>query len=86
MCVCPLPSPLGQVDFDGPYPVEGAKEVATLMTRYVSSALRRWERSNAERLAVQRGGNATLWVAPPLEHGTELTLADIHAQQAAVAG
>jgi hypothetical protein len=31
-----------QVDFDGDYPIEGAKEVGTLMTRYVSRALRPW--------------------------------------------
>lgn len=31
-----------QVDFDGEYPIEGAKEVGTLMTRYVSRALRAW--------------------------------------------
>lgn len=33
---------LAQVDFDGAYPIEGAKEVGTLMTRYVSRALRPW--------------------------------------------
>ena len=31
-----------QVDFEGAYPIEGAKEVGTLMTRYVSRALRPW--------------------------------------------
>jgi hypothetical protein len=29
-----------QVDFEGAYPIEGAKEVSTLMTRHVSRALR----------------------------------------------
>ncbi len=29
-----------QVDYEGGYPIEGAKEVSTLMTRYVSRALR----------------------------------------------
>jgi hypothetical protein len=32
-----------QVDFEGPYPIEGAKEVSTLMTRHVSRALRSWK-------------------------------------------
>jgi hypothetical protein len=31
-----------QVDFDGDFPIEGAKEVTTLMTRYVSRLLRLW--------------------------------------------
>ena len=30
------------MDFEGEYPIEGAKEVGTLMTRYVSRALRPW--------------------------------------------
>ena len=28
------------MDYDGAFPIEGAKEVATLMTRYVTRALR----------------------------------------------
>ena len=32
--------PPRQVDYDGAFPIEGAKEVATLMTRYVTRALR----------------------------------------------
>lgn len=36
-----------QVDFDGEYPIEGAKEVGTLMTRYVSRALRAWSAPQA---------------------------------------
>ena len=31
-----------QVDFEGKYPIEGAKEVGTLMTRYISRVLRPW--------------------------------------------
>jgi hypothetical protein len=31
------------VDYDGAFPIEGAKEVATLMTRYVTRALREVE-------------------------------------------
>ena len=31
-----------QVDFEGRYPIEGAKEVKTLMTRYVTRAVRMW--------------------------------------------
>ena len=31
---------ISQVDFDGAYPLEGAKEVKSLMTRYVTRALR----------------------------------------------
>ena len=36
-----------QVDFDGDFPIEGAKEVATIMTRYVSRALRHWTATQA---------------------------------------
>ena len=31
-----------KVDFEGPYPIEGGKEVGTLMSRYVSRAVREW--------------------------------------------
>lgn len=31
-----------QVDFEGSHPIEGAKEVSTVITRYVSRALRLW--------------------------------------------
>ena len=30
------------MDYEGAYPIEGAKEVGTLMTRHVSRALRPW--------------------------------------------
>jgi len=33
-----------QVDFDGAHPLEGAKEVNSLMTRYVTRALRAWSK------------------------------------------
>lgn len=33
---------MAQVDFEGPHPIEGAKEVSTVMTRHVSRALRLW--------------------------------------------
>ncbi len=54
-----------QVDFEGPYPIEGAKEVGTLMTRYVSRALRAWSSQQAARkqLAVTGGKK------PSREHG-----------------
>lgn len=64
-----------QVDFEGPYPIEGAKEVGTLMTRYVSRALRPWSGqlgsppasmkaaitgvANKMKKVVRRGENAT---------------------------
>jgi DNA polymerase III delta prime subunit len=32
----------GKVDFEGPYPIEGGKEVGTLMSRYVSRPVREW--------------------------------------------
>ena len=38
-----------QVDFEQLYPIEGAKEVGTLMTRYVSRALRAWSSQQAAR-------------------------------------
>lgn len=31
-----------KVDFEGPYPIEGGKEVGTLMSRYVSRPVREW--------------------------------------------
>ncbi len=34
-----------QVDYDGVYPIEGAKEVSILLTRYVSRTLRQWQLS-----------------------------------------
>ena len=34
-----------QVDYDGAYPIEGAKEVSILLTRYVSRTLRQWQLS-----------------------------------------
>lgn len=43
------------MDFDGLYPIEGAKEVKTLMTRYVTRALRNW---NTMREQVQSSQNA----------------------------
>lgn len=42
-----------KVDFDGDHPVEGAKEVATLMTRYVARALRVWEQGIREHAPQQ---------------------------------
>ena len=38
--LCRVGAPPHQVDYDGAFPIEGAKEVATLMTRYVTRALR----------------------------------------------
>ena len=42
----PLSNHIGpgvQVDYDGAYPIEGAKEVSVLLTRYASRALRQWQ-------------------------------------------
>ena len=36
----------GRVDYEGGYPIEGAKEVRAVMTRYVSTALRAWTRDH----------------------------------------
>ncbi|BDA43300.1 probable chaperone protein ClpB [Coccomyxa sp. Obi] len=45
-----------RVDFEGPYPIEGAKEVSTLMTRYISRALRAWSAQQAARKQVALPG------------------------------
>jgi hypothetical protein len=44
-----------QVDFEGAYAIEGAKEVSTVMTRHVSRLLRPWllERTQDESLQVR---------------------------------
>lgn len=49
-----------RVDYEGGLPIEGAKEVRAVMTRYVSSALRAWGRAH-EGQEVQ----GTLWLGPP---------------------
>lgn len=50
-----------QVDFEGRYPIEGAKEVKTLMTRYVTRAMRLWvaklEASAGASLGDSKAGN-----------------------------
>lgn len=46
------------MDFEGKYPIEGAKEVKTLMTRYVTRAIRTWTmqmESKATRSAYIKG-------------------------------
>ncbi len=45
-----------QVEFDGSHPIEGAKEVSTVMTRHVSRALRVW--SVRQRLNSSEGHHA----------------------------
>lgn len=50
-----LPRPL-QVDFDGDFPIEGAKEVATLLTRYVSRPLRLWTAAQQQQVEQQQRG------------------------------
>ncbi len=47
---------LVQVDYEGPYPIEGAKEVSTLMTRYISRTLRAWSAQQAARKQVALPG------------------------------
>lgn len=37
-----------KVDFEGKYPIEGGKEVGTLLTRHVSRPVREWARAGAE--------------------------------------
>lgn len=49
-----------QVDFDGAFPIEGAKEVGTLLTRYASRPLRQWtadQQQHAEQQKKQRGSS-----------------------------
>ncbi|PRW45202.1 ATPase of the AAA+ superfamily (ISS) [Chlorella sorokiniana] len=43
-----------KVDFEGDFPIEGAKEVATLMTRYASRPLRLWAAAQQQQLAAQQ--------------------------------
>lgn len=38
-----------QVDFDGEYPIEGAKEVGPLMIRHVARALKSWAKVKEAR-------------------------------------
>ena len=35
-----------QVDFEGAYAIEGAKEASVLLTRYVTHTLRKWQQLN----------------------------------------
>jgi uncharacterized protein YlxW (UPF0749 family) len=49
-----------QVDFDGAFPIEGAKEVGTLLTRYASRPLRQWtadQQQQAEQQKKHRGSS-----------------------------
>lgn len=55
-CGCRPPT-RQQVDFDGDFPIEGAKEVATLMTRYVSRPVRLWAAAK-QQAAAAAGGKA----------------------------
>ncbi len=50
-----------KVDYEGGLPIEGAKEVRAVMTRYVSSALRAWEREHLHGEDV----HGTLHLSPP---------------------
>ena len=54
---------LAQVDFEGEHPIEGAKEVKTLMTRYVTRAMRGWaakmEADSAKGVAMPKDANRT---------------------------
>jgi hypothetical protein len=43
-----------QVDFDGPYPLEGAKQVASVITRYVAPALRKCPSATTEASVLHR--------------------------------
>ena len=57
--VCPeVRASLQQVDYDGAFPIEGAKEVATLMTRYVPRALREESLLDSGPLALHAASNA----------------------------
>lgn len=72
---------LGKVDFEGDFPIEGAKEVATLMTRYASRPLRLWAAAQQAAADRQRkGGGGQPAAAAPAgrlrvdDSGTELTI------------
>ena len=56
-----LASTVMQVDFDGEHPVEGAKEVGSLMTRYVTRAMRAWEQSVRRQASPQN--KVQTWLA-----------------------
>ena len=49
-----------QVDFEGMYAIEGAKEVSTVMTRHVSRLIRPWlaEQSQEDNLQVCHASSA----------------------------
>ena len=67
-----------QVDFNGDFPIEGAKEVQPLMTRYVTRALRTWvaaqtldgDQADAAKVA-QQSAAATLLLKVS-EHNSNL--------------
>jgi hypothetical protein len=65
-----LPSDV-QVDFEGMYAIEGAKEVSTVMTRHVSRLIRPWlaEQSQGENLQVSHRSMSA-------ERGTRIVIAE----------
>ena len=42
------------MDFEGDFPIEGAKEVNTILTRYVARPVRMWAAHQAQRVEQQR--------------------------------
>jgi hypothetical protein len=55
--------PPSQVDYEGGFPIEGAKEVSTVMTRHVSRQLRSWSQSRGVLVQAQaaKGLASRLW-------------------------
>ena len=49
------------MDFEGPHPIEGAKEVSTVMTRHVSRAVRLWLHQQRAVTAEQHHKAITAW-------------------------
>lgn len=73
---------VSHVEFDGAYPLEGAKEVAVVLTKTVSRPVRRWaeEQGRRGRTAVGKGEEAdlprcTLQVVKPLGRSRQLVCA-----------
>ncbi|KAL4448497.1 hypothetical protein ABPG75_005716 [Micractinium tetrahymenae] len=67
-----------KVDFDGDFPIEGAKEVATLMTRYASRPLRLWAATQQAAVDRQRkgGGGSKQQLAAAVAPAGRLRVAD----------
>ncbi|KAL6766902.1 hypothetical protein ACKKBG_A37835 [Auxenochlorella protothecoides x Auxenochlorella symbiontica] len=74
---------ISHVEFDGAYPLEGAKEVAVVLTKTVSRPVRRWAEKQQRRQAPASAGkgegadvsHCTLQVVKPLGRSRQLVCA-----------